>query len=67
MFNQLYHHQGNLYKILRKVPFHNFNDQTQVKEFRDYLGSNHVLKDKTHYIFCEVVEEAEIIGFSTNS
>ena len=61
MFNQLYHHQGNLYKILRKIPFHNFEDQNKVKEFRDYIGSNHVLKDRTHYIFCEIIEDAEII------
>ena len=67
MLNQLYHHQGNLYKIIRKVPHHNFQDQTQVKEFRDHVNSNHVLKDKTHYIFCEVVEEAEVIGFTTKN
>jgi hypothetical protein len=58
----LYHHQGNLYKILRKVSTHNFKDQNQVKEFRDFLGSNHVLKDKSHYIFCEVIEDAEVIS-----
>tara|TARA_R110000851_G_scaffold226873_1_gene379708 strand:+ start:150 stop:338 length:189 start_codon:yes stop_codon:yes gene_type:complete len=61
MFNQLYKHQGNLYKIIRKVPFHNFNSHEQVKEFRDYINSNHVLKTKTHYMFCEVVEDAEIV------
>ena len=61
MFNQLYHHQGNLYKILRKIPLHNFENQNKVKEFRDYIGSNHVLKDRTHYIFCEIIEDAEII------
>lgn len=61
MFNQLYHHQGNLYKILRKIRVERFNDQNQVKNFRDFLGSNHVLKDRTHYIFCEIVEDAEIV------
>jgi hypothetical protein len=62
MFNELYHHQGNLYKILRKIHIYNFTNQNQVKEFRDFLGSNHVLKDRNYYIFCEVVEDAEIIG-----
>tara|TARA_R110002012_G_scaffold321793_2_gene551444 strand:+ start:181 stop:369 length:189 start_codon:yes stop_codon:yes gene_type:complete len=62
MINQLYHHQGNLYKILRRVKIDRFVDQQQVQEFRDFLRSNHVLKDKTHYIFCEVVEDAEVIS-----
>ena len=66
MFNKLYKHQGNLYKIIREVPFHNFIDHNHVKEFRDIVGSNHVLKTKTHYMFCEVVEEAQLIGFSTH-
>ena len=26
-----------------------------------YINSNHVLKTKTHYMFCEVVEDAEIV------
>lgn len=61
MFNQLYHHQGNLYKVIRNIPITNFLSQEQVKEFRDHINSNHVLKTKTHYMFCEVVEEAEIV------
>ena len=62
MFNKLYRHQGNLYKIIRNVHLHNFQTLDQVQEFRDYVNSNHVLKTKTHYMFCEVVEEAEIVG-----
>tara|TARA_Y100001972_G_scaffold57242_1_gene70337 strand:- start:716 stop:904 length:189 start_codon:yes stop_codon:yes gene_type:complete len=61
MFNQLYRHQGNLYQIVRKIKIERFYNQNQVKEYRDYIDSNHVLKDKTHYIFCRVVEDAEII------
>lgn len=61
MINKLYRHQGNIYKVIRNIPFHNFNSQEQVKEYRDYINSNHVLKTKTHYMFCEVVEDAEIV------
>ncbi len=61
MVNKLYRHQGNIYKVIRNIPLHNFSSQEQVKEFRDYINSNHVLKTKTHYMFCEVVEDAEIV------
>lgn len=61
MRNQLYRHHGNLYKIIRNVPLHNFQSLEQVQDFRDYINSNHVLKTKTHYMFCEVVEDAEIV------
>ena len=61
MRNQLYKHQGNLYKIIRNVALHNFHSLEQVQDFRDYINSNHVLKTKTHYMFCEVVEDAEIV------
>ena len=62
MIEQLYSHQGNLYKILRRVRHHNFSNTEQVKELRDLINScDHVLKDQTHYLFCETVQEAEII------
>ena len=64
MINQLYKHQGKMYKILRRVFHHNFRDQKDVKDFRDFLiGCDHVLKDQTHYIFCETVQEAEIVEY----
>ena len=53
-----------MYKILRRVFHHNFRDQKDVKDFRDFLiGCDHVLKDQTHYIFCETVQEAEIVEY----
>jgi hypothetical protein len=58
----LYHHQGSIYKILRKVYHHNFPDIDDVKLLRDSLYfCDHVLKDQTHYLFCETVQEAEIV------
>ena len=60
---QLYHHQGNLYKILRRIRHHNFKDNNQVKELRDLIQDcDHVLKDRTHYLFCETIKDAEIIN-----
>lgn len=63
MFNSLYKHQGEFYKVLREIPLHNFIDGgiDKVKAWRDFLGADHVLKSKTHYMFCETIKDAEII------
>lgn len=62
MIYPLYTHQGNIYKIIKRVYHHNFKDMEHVKNFRDSLHfCDHVLKDQTHYLFCETVQEAEIV------
>jgi hypothetical protein len=64
MIYPLYKHNGIWYKILRRVYHHNFNHTNEVKEFRDCIyGCDHVLKDRTHYLFCETVQEAEIVEY----
>jgi len=64
MIEQLYHHQGNLYKILRRIRHNTFPNTDYVKEFRDLInGCDHVLKDPTHYLFCETVQEAEVVEY----
>ncbi len=32
-----------------------------VKEFRDYIGADHVLQNQSHFLFCETIQDAEII------
>tara|TARA_R110000824_G_scaffold36287_4_gene112987 strand:+ start:3497 stop:3685 length:189 start_codon:yes stop_codon:yes gene_type:complete len=57
----LYHHQNNIYKILKKIYHHNFPNIEQVKKYKDsLLACDHVLKDQTHYLFCETVQEAGV-------
>ena len=29
--------------------------------FRDYIGCDHVLRTPTHFMFCETIEDAEVI------
>jgi hypothetical protein len=61
MNHPLYKHQGNIYQVIRKVRHHMFRNKDHVKEFKDLLPfCDHVLKDQTHYLFCETVQEAEI-------
>ena len=32
-----------------------------LKEYRDYLGGDHVLRTPTHFQICETIQEAQII------
>lgn len=55
------------YKILRKLPIHNFlNRDNQINQqvlglWVKYLGGNHVLKQEDKFLICEIIEEATII------
>ena len=61
---KIFPHQGNLYKVLRQIPFHGFEKwgMDGVKAWRDYLGADHVLKTQTHFMFCETIQEAQVIS-----
>lgn len=54
--------------VKREVPTHIFEkkgknelNMEMVKAYRDYLGCNHVLRTQTHFLMCEIIEEAKII------
>ncbi len=55
------------YKILRKLPIHNFlNKDNQINQqvlglWVKYLGGNQVLKQENKFLICEIIEEATII------
>jgi hypothetical protein len=59
--HRLYKHNDILYKIIREIPSHNFENMDIVKEFRDYIGADHVLQNQSHFLFCETIQDAEII------
>lgn len=62
---QLYVHGGKSYLILRKIiesHFHDKNNQPRleyVQMYRDWVGADHVLRDQTHYMFCETIQDVE--------
>jgi len=62
---ELYRHNDKLYVILRRLPHHSFTKKNGdivlevVGMWKDYLGADHVLKDQTHFIFCETVPDIE--------
>ena len=64
MFKQLYYHSDKAYLINRKIPTHNFEKDGQlnldfVKEWMEWLGCDHVLRDQTHFIFVETIEDTK--------
>ena len=61
---KFHHHQGHLYRILREIRHYNFSDKATVKEFMGtIIHCDHVLMNKTHYLFCETVQEAEVVEY----
>ena len=62
---QLYHHGGSAYLIYDRVLIEKFNidsnllDMNKVRAVRDFLGADHVLKDQTHFLFCEIIQDVE--------
>lgn len=64
MLAQIYYRNGNAYLIKRKIPVHNFEKNEQldldfVKMWRDYLDCDHVLRDQTHFIFVETIQDVD--------
>jgi len=62
---QLYQHNGKSYIIYDKMPIGTFQIDTnllnmdKVKTVRDFLGADHVLRDNTHFLFCETIQDVE--------
>lgn len=61
---QLYRNNEELYLILREVEISRLMDKTgQIRSdafnaLKDYLCADKVLKNQTHFLFCEIVQEA---------
>tara|TARA_B100000282_G_scaffold35706_1_gene22417 strand:- start:309 stop:503 length:195 start_codon:yes stop_codon:yes gene_type:complete len=52
--------QGDrLWVLKRKVRKSNFSDMSYVKGFLEWIGCDHVLQDKDHYLFVNSVDDIE--------
>lgn len=55
----------NAYIVLKRRLAEQFNtngntpNMEYLKEYRDWIGADHVLRDQTHFIFCETVQDIE--------
>jgi hypothetical protein len=66
MMYNIYYHNETPYKVLRKIKTHNVApkgivDMELLKDFRDYVGADHVLQKADEYWLCETIKEAEIV------
>lgn len=57
-------HNDKAYNIKHKIFIGKFEkgnvlDMNLVKEYRDALGTDHVLRDGTYFYFCETIEDIE--------
>ena len=61
---QLYRNGEDLYLILREVEISRLLDKAgQIRgdafnALKDYVGSDKVLKNQSHFLFCETIQEA---------
>jgi len=56
------------YLVKRTIPVNRFEvkgsnrlNMELCQAFRDYVGCDHVLRTPTHFMFCETIEDAEVI------
>jgi len=68
LIKSLYRHGDAMYIIIKKKPVSGFArkigddpDMDYVKLYMEWVGADHVLRSETHFIFCETIQEAEII------
>ncbi len=57
-------HNNKAYFILERFLISKFEsgnvlNMDAVKAVRDWLGSDHVLKEQHHFLFCETIEDVE--------
>jgi len=68
---QLKVHGGKAYIVFQKQPITKFEDgnvlnMDKVKVVRDWLGADHVLRDNTHFLFCETIQDIEYEELNQN-
>ena len=55
---------GEYYQLVRDIKVEQvMGNMEGLKAWRDMLHCDHVLMNKTHYLFCETVQEAEVIEY----
>lgn len=62
---ELFFHNGKAYVVLRRLSFHTVCDKQgniipeKFNGWKEYLGADHVLKNSTHFIYCETVPDVD--------
>ena len=63
---QIYKHGGKAYIILKRIHENKFIPKSKnepniehIQMYRDWIGADHVLRDQTHFMFCETIPDIE--------
>jgi hypothetical protein len=66
---KVYMHNGSAYVILNQKPVHYFSNNFEsspdikyVHMFMQAVKADHVLRTQTHFLFCETIQDAEILN-----
>lgn len=64
----VYKHGDAAYIILKQKPISHFSkkigeqpDMDYVKMYMEWVQADHVLRSETHFMFCETIQDAEIV------
>jgi hypothetical protein len=64
---QIYMHGGRAFVVLKRVWEGKFSSKLgnepnmeHIQMYRDWVGADHVLRDQTHFLFCETIPD---VGF----
>ncbi len=68
MRRPVYTHNGESYIILDQKPIHHFAktfeddpDMKYVHLYMQWCGADHALRNQTHFLFCETIQDAELL------
>ena len=66
MLPYIMYHKNAPWKVIRKVAEHNFHfkrglELKAVEEYMKHINADKVLRDQTHFIFVERIDEVEVI------
>jgi hypothetical protein len=68
---QLYYHGDKMYIFNRRIKIERFKARGEVdleflSKFRDHIKCDHVLRDQTHFLFVNTIEEVEFENVEDN-
>ena len=67
VIGKLLKYNGNFYRLVRQMPLHQFTRKDgsimgeKYNAWKEWLKTDHVFKTQSHFLFCETVQDAEIV------
>lgn len=58
---EIFESNGKLYLVKRYINKEYFKTKEDIKLYRDYIFTDHVLMYKNFYVFCDTIDDAVIL------